>query len=145
MAIAWLGANSGLFLNKEDVIREGFLLKESKVLKVWRKRWCVLTSSCLYAFKKQGDNTHPTEFLRFDSCLCVKPLSHSAGHRNILCIDSPDRTFLLSANSDAERDAWAEALHNVCMPLMVCRGFHGRCLSEFPIVESEFEEAGHED
>ena len=35
-----------------DKLKEGWLSKESRYRKVWRKRWCVLTSQHLYTLKK---------------------------------------------------------------------------------------------
>jgi hypothetical protein len=35
---------------KNYKIREGFLLKRSRVLREWRKRWMVLTMNYLFSF-----------------------------------------------------------------------------------------------
>jgi hypothetical protein len=133
------------------ILREGYLWKQSKVIKMWRKRWIVLTSSHLYSFKNESDSpglpstkeTDPTEssteFIRLDECACVGAFDHTAGQRHVMCIDTPDRTLLLSAASESERDAWTEALHNACLPLMILGGFRGRHLSRFSISEAENE------
>lgn len=126
-------------IDSADIIREGWLLKQSKVLKVWRKRWFVLTSSCLYAFKKENDTTRPTEFICFDECSCVRALPNSAGQRNVLCLDTPDRTLLLRACSATERDAWTEAVHDAALPSMLIGGNLGHRLSRFSITEEEDE------
>lgn len=36
----------------KNIIKEGFLEKESRTLKTWRKRWFVLTPNTLYSFKE---------------------------------------------------------------------------------------------
>jgi len=46
-------------MQKEDIdendvrhnkIKEGFLIKRSRILKEWKKRWMVLTKNYLYSF-----------------------------------------------------------------------------------------------
>ena len=36
----------------KNILKEGWLEKESKYLKAWRKRWFVLTPNTLYSFKE---------------------------------------------------------------------------------------------
>jgi len=36
----------------KNIVKEGFLEKESRLIKAWRKRWFVLTPNTLYSFKE---------------------------------------------------------------------------------------------
>ena len=44
-----------------DKLKEGFLSKESRYRKVWRKRWCVLTSQHMNTFENEKLYSNPTE------------------------------------------------------------------------------------
>ena len=36
---------------RQHKVKEGFLLKRSRILKEWKKRWMVLTRTHLYSFE----------------------------------------------------------------------------------------------
>ena len=44
-----------------DIRKEGWILKESAVMRTYRKRWVVLTRECLYSFKRERAYIDPTE------------------------------------------------------------------------------------
>lgn len=95
--------------------KKGFLSKESKILKIWRKRWFVLTSTSLYAFKgKDVWNQSPTEEITLKEVMSV-----IGWDNGILRVETPERTLLLQAESDAERDEWIEAIADCCFPLFI--------------------------
>ena len=60
-------------INRGDIIKEGFLEKESRYRKIWRKRWCVLTNQMLYTFEQQGSYINPTEEIETGFTLDVLP------------------------------------------------------------------------
>ena len=55
-----------------DKIKEGYLKKESRIRKVWKERWCVLTSKYLYTFESQGVYVNPTEQIEMDKVKTIK-------------------------------------------------------------------------
>ncbi len=55
-----------------DIIKEGYLNKESRVRKIWRQRWTVLTSDYLTTFEKESTYTKPTEVINVSSIKTVK-------------------------------------------------------------------------
>jgi hypothetical protein len=46
---------------RSNKIKEGWLVKRSRILKEWKKRWMVLTRTHLYSFEQQGVYRAPTE------------------------------------------------------------------------------------
>lgn len=48
-------------LDLGEIRKEGFVLKESAIIRQYRKRWLVLTRTHLYTFKKDRSYTDPTE------------------------------------------------------------------------------------
>ncbi len=55
-----------------DIIKEGWLSKESRYMKKWRKRWVVLTSQNLYTFESEKLYINPTETLDITKIKTVK-------------------------------------------------------------------------
>ena len=59
-------------INSNDKLKEGNLKKESRVRKIWRERWVVLTTSYIYTFEKQGIYKNPTEEIEVKKIKTVK-------------------------------------------------------------------------
>ncbi len=56
----------------EDVIKRGWIFKQSRYLKKWRKRYAVITKSHLLTYKSENINDSPTEKIPFKWCNGVK-------------------------------------------------------------------------
>jgi hypothetical protein len=56
----------------KNIIKEGYLEKESRMLKTWRKRWFVLTPNTLYTFKEAKQYKDPTESLVLKDVTTIK-------------------------------------------------------------------------
>lgn len=48
-------------LHQEEIRKQGWVYKESALLRQYRKRWLVLTPQRLYTFKKERSYDSPTE------------------------------------------------------------------------------------
>eukprot|EP01067_Filipodium_phascolosomae_P008832 Filipodium_phascolosomae@DN7744_c0_g1_i1.p1 len=90
----------------EDIIREGWLMKQSKHLMEWRRRWCVLTPTRLVTFKKPGSLKDPTEVLYLRSCSTIRSAEEELGKDYAFRVDTPQRCFFLIAESSADKEAW---------------------------------------
>ena len=55
-------------INPEDIEKEGYLFKESKWIKDWRKRWFVLSKNWLMSFKDEKIYSKPTEAINMRLC-----------------------------------------------------------------------------
>ena len=65
-------SNKIININSSDKLKEGMLKKESRIRKVWRERWVVLTTSYLYTFESQGIYRNPTEEIDVKKIKTVK-------------------------------------------------------------------------
>ena len=64
--------DKNITINQSDKLKEGFLKKESRIRKVWRDRWVVLTTSYIYTFENQGIYRNPTEVIDVKKIKTVK-------------------------------------------------------------------------
>jgi len=99
-----------IVVHRDDIIKEGWLVKQSKHMKEWRKRWVVLTPQYICAFKKEGDLRNPTEAIRLRECSTVKSADDETGKENSFRVDSPQRSFYLIADAAAAKEGWVGAI-----------------------------------
>lgn len=59
-------------INQNEIIKEGWLQKESRFRKVWRERWCVLTPNYFFTFENEKIYVNPTESLEIKKIKTVK-------------------------------------------------------------------------
>ena len=48
-------------ISEDDIKGNGWVFKQSRWVKKWRKRWCVLTPRALYTFESENIRTKATE------------------------------------------------------------------------------------
>mmetsp|Transcript_58752 Transcript_58752/g.149082 ORF Transcript_58752/g.149082 Transcript_58752/m.149082 type:complete len:123 (-) Transcript_58752:63-431(-) len=97
---------SEIVIHPDDVVKQGWLVKQSKHLKEWRRRWFVLTPQYLCSFKNQGENRNPTEWIRLRECSTVKSADEDTTKENSFRVDTPTRVFYLIAESGQEKESW---------------------------------------
>ncbi|CAE6917523.1 PH1 [Symbiodinium sp. CCMP2592] len=99
-------AGTEIVIHRDDIIKEGFLVKQSKHMKEWRRRWFVLTPQYLCSFKSQGEYRNPTEHIRLAECSTVKSADEDTGKENSFRVDTPARVFYLIADSSSDKESW---------------------------------------
>ena len=67
-------------IQQNDKIKEGWLQKESRYRKVWRDRWCVLTSQFFYTFENEKQYINPTEQIESAKIKTVKTDEEKKGN-----------------------------------------------------------------
>jgi hypothetical protein len=95
-----------IVIHQDDIIKEGWLSKESLHLKNWKRRWVVLTPQYICSFKTEAERRNPTECIRVKDCSTVKSAPEDVGKENGFRVDTPDRTFLLVADNAQDRESW---------------------------------------
>ena len=67
-------------IQQNDKIKEGWLQKESRYRKVWRDRWCVLTSQFFYTSENEKQYINPTEQIEIAKIKTVKTDEEKKGN-----------------------------------------------------------------
>lgn len=101
-------ASSALFIRDQDIVKSGYLLKQSKYLRQWKQRWIVLTNQYICSYESQGGHmgSSPTEYLLLKDCTTVRSSEDETGKPNSFKVESADRTFFLVAPSNEDKEAW---------------------------------------
>mmetsp|Transcript_51607 Transcript_51607/g.109660 ORF Transcript_51607/g.109660 Transcript_51607/m.109660 type:complete len:121 (-) Transcript_51607:73-435(-) len=95
-----------IVIHPDDIVKSGWLVKQSRHIKDWRRRWFVLTPQYLCSFKNQGETRNPTEWIRLRECSTVKSADEDTGKENSFRVDTPGRIFYLIAENMQEKEAW---------------------------------------
>eukprot|EP01084_Bolivina_argentea_P088699 160137_1 len=100
--------------NRSVTKREGWLDKQSRHVKKWRRRWVVLEKYNLYTFKNKTDSkSEATEVIDIHTALYIKPLSDIEPKQNsknqpycfeIYC--NEDASFIFNASTENEMYLW---------------------------------------
>jgi len=91
-----------------DSILEGWLLKQSRYLKRWRRRYLVLTASSLASYRSPG-NGRATEIVSITEFRGARNVDGSVKD-NAFCVESSQRCYLLVCDDGMERAKWLRAI-----------------------------------
>ena len=80
-------SNKNISISNSEKLKEGYLKKESRIRKVWRDRWVVLTTSYLYTFENQGIYRNPTEEIDVKKIKTVKTDETKSGYNFVSLIN----------------------------------------------------------
>lgn len=103
--LSWFYKQDEIIIKEHDIIKQGWLLKQSKSLKEWRRRWFILTSTHLLSYVSQENFSNPTELLDLRQCTTIRS-TDEVPVENAFRVDSPDRTFFLVAETSDSRESW---------------------------------------
>ncbi len=87
---------------------EGWVYKQSRYMRSWRKRWMVLQFPFLYTFREQRQYQDPTEKIDMRDGVAVK-----APRESEIELLHPDRTYYFRVDSPSVRDRWVRTLVRV--------------------------------
>jgi len=95
-----------IIVHRHDIIKEGWLVKQSKHVKQWRRRWLVLTPQYLCSFRTQGETRNATEAIRIRECSSVLSADGDTGKENSFRVDTPGRVFYLISEGATDKESW---------------------------------------
>ena len=84
--------------------KEGYLEKQSRVFKRWRKRWFVLQDSTLYSFKKERVYDAPTEIIDLRVFSSVKSSEDYTHRAHSFDVYSTDQVFSMVAPAESDKE-----------------------------------------
>jgi hypothetical protein len=90
--------------------KEGYLEKQSRYLKQWRRRWFVLQDSMLYSFKRKQTYDQPTEVIDLRVYSSVKSSEDYTNRSHSFDVYSTDTVFSMVADSETEKEDWIRAI-----------------------------------
>lgn len=97
-------------LEFKNPAKEGFLEKQSRHLKRWKKRWFVLQDSTLYSFKTERVYESPTEVIDLRVFSSVKSSEDFTNRSHSFDVYSADMVFSMVAGSENEKEDWIRAI-----------------------------------
>jgi hypothetical protein len=99
---------------RNNKVKEGWLVKRSRVLKEWKKRWMVLTRTHLYSFEQRAVYRTPTEKIPLKEVSTIKSFYKNQYERpHVFRIESDDTYFYLSAQDHQDKWAWMTAVEKM--------------------------------
>jgi len=97
--------------NFEVIYKEGWVYKQSKYLKEWRRRWVVLTPRLLCSFREPGNyRVTPTEQVWLKDCSSVKSAEEETRQANGFRVDSAGRIYYFYTEEHEDKEAWIGAI-----------------------------------
>ena len=109
-------------------MKQGWLEKQSRYLKTWRKRYVILMKTHMLTFKDaSGDYTAPTEIIPINECCTVKSADDELNLKNTFKILVKDNTFYFLAPDNSEKESWIGGLGKAMIKtsVMIDEGMEG--------------------
>eukprot|EP01084_Bolivina_argentea_P262936 444870_1 len=102
-------------LDKNKIIKQGWLEKKSKHLKSWRFRWCVLTAEYLHIYKEENTSIDAKKVIQL-STIAV------SSHDDTLFNISGSDNYWFKAKTESDKTKWVNCIdkytHN-CIKLPI--------------------------
>lgn len=109
-------ADPDAVISSRDVVKQGWLSKESRNVREWRKRYVVLTKDCLATYTTGPHEVYrcgdATEMVFFGHMVTVRSAEHDTGKENSFCLQrqKDGKFFYFVADSSNEKEAWVGAI-----------------------------------
>jgi len=104
-----------LFDPNEQIQRQGYMLKEGKTIKSWKKRWFVCAKTSLAYFKTEKSN-QPIQIIDLRKCTAVLESAFEKGNFGIELV-LPERTFNFVCDTKEDRVEWVRILRSIIASL----------------------------
>jgi hypothetical protein len=97
-------------VNISNPQKTGWLEKQSRYLKRWKRRFFALQDSILYSFKDEKSLTSPTEIIDLRIYSSVKSSEDYTHRPYSFDVYSSDTIFSMIASSEQEKEDWIRAI-----------------------------------
>ena len=103
----------------KDIVHQGWLYKESRFLKKWRKyifsyirRWVVITRTSVKTYDTQDMQKTPTEEIPMSLCRGVKSAEDYTKKQYSFLLDIGHTKFYFHAENSNQKEKWIGTLSN---------------------------------
>ena len=93
-------------MENNEFIYKGWLFKQSRFRKKWRRRYTVLSKTQLMTFDSENINEAPTEVLYIRHCNGVKSAEEDTNKPNAFCIDYSGTPFYFYCDTADDKTKW---------------------------------------
>ena len=93
-------------MESSEFIYKGFLFKQSRYMKKWRRRFVVLSKTHLATFENENVNESPTDILIIKHCHGVKSADDETKKPHSFRVDYSGTLFYFYADTHEEKDKW---------------------------------------
>ena len=100
-------------MDKDDVLRKGWLFKQSRYLKKWKRRFTVLTKTHLATYGSEDTSGSPTEVLLIKRCNAVRSAEDETLKPNSFRVEHEGVAYFFYADTLAEKDGWVNFLSKI--------------------------------
>ncbi len=97
-------------LNSDQPIKQGWLFKQSRHFKQWRRRWVVITKTALFTFQTEDISGSPTEAIELKWCNSVRSADDDTKKPNSIKLEYKGEAFFFYADTAKEKDEWVGLL-----------------------------------
>lgn len=93
-------------MTEEQIIKEGYLIKQGRIVKSWKKRWFVLYSNCIVYYEKPREIEKGKFFITPEtSVIYIKN-----NKKPSMKIETFNRTYICVGQTEYEIKKWIEAI-----------------------------------
>lgn len=105
-------------ISEDEIMWKDWMFKQSRWIKKWRKRWCVLTTTYQYSFESQNIKVRSTEKICLIDCVSIEDNVADCKEKNAFRInvasDNPnERTFLFYVDNEKSKEKWISIIKKI--------------------------------
>lgn len=102
--------NMSYEIERNDILKEGFLVKKGHIRHNWKSRWFVLLPNVLCYFKSKGESV-PKGIINLKGCSVISPDPEYVKKEYVFrLIEILGTEYLLQGSNETERDSWVQEI-----------------------------------
>ena len=95
------------------ILLSTYLQKRSKILHLWRSRFCVLTEKYFITYKGTEKNSSSTESINLSECTGVNNSDNYLGKSNTFELIHRNRSYYFMCKNKEAQEEWIEAIEQI--------------------------------
>ena len=95
------------------ILLTSYLQKRSKLLKIWRNRYCVLTENFLLTYKSAEKNSQSSNSIKLSGCISVKDADKILDKKYCFELTTKKRIFYFQAKNQENKEEWIDTVNKI--------------------------------